>query len=211
MSFGGSVLSMITSLKNNANILPKRRTFRDRKRDYAYKLSESLKFKELPENELLVIKAKIKKKIRRERIIRMIIRLSILSLFLILSGFLIVDKYQNYINRQDKKERELKIIAEKKNQKQALLIENTILFYLNKGNTFLAKEDYYNAKDMYARALEYDNEDYQLLLAYTKAYIYDCVYNDIECDKAVDLLNGLKRKYGITIEVIDLMELYAGK
>jgi tetratricopeptide (TPR) repeat protein len=211
MSFGGSVLSMITSLKNNARILPKRRTFKERRKDYRYVLSESLKFKELGENELLDLKAKIKKKIRKEQRISTIIRLIVLFLLLIMAGFLISDQFRNYLNRHEEKKRELQIISEKKNQKQALLIENTILFYLNKGNAFLAKEDYYNAKDMYARALEYDTDDYQLLLGYTKAYIYDCVYNDIECDKAIDLLNGVKRKYGITLEIIDLMELLAKK
>lgn len=208
MSFGGSVFSMIISLKNNANILPKRKTFRDRRKDYNFRLGEALKYKELPKHELLELKAEIKRKIKKERLRSFFIRLSIIFIILIIAGFLMADRYKQYIKRQAKKEYEMQIILEKKQQDQALLKESCIVFYLNKGDAFFNQKDYFNAIEMYNRAMEYDAEDYRVLLACTKAYIYECVYYQRDCEKASDLLNDLKQKFGITIEIINLLEFY---
>lgn len=78
MGFGGSVLSMIQSIKYNASLRRKGNIFKDKHERYSINKRKLLEFKKVSDEELEVIKAKIRYRIRKRRIINT-------ALFLVLS------------------------------------------------------------------------------------------------------------------------------
>lgn len=66
MAGGGSIQSMITSIKNNRNLLKKNRTFIKNKKDLFKMSGGELEFKKLSKIKLEILKAKIRKKARKE-------------------------------------------------------------------------------------------------------------------------------------------------
>ncbi|MGD9993658.1 MAG: hypothetical protein AB7S69_10190 [Salinivirgaceae bacterium] len=174
MSFGGSVMAMITSLKNNAR--PKRR-YEDRFDTRKIHSKTPLKEKQISQQELEKIKTTIRSKLSHQSKTRLIA--SLIITFLVASVFIaglfflsgktkIIIKAAN----EDLKQKEL-IKEEERNQRLANLIE--------RGEFLLSEGDYESAKNVFNKAYIIDNKNKSTLLGTVKAYLLDCVQNDKEC------------------------------
>jgi len=208
MGFEGSVLAMINSLKNNEKLLAKRKTFRDRKNEYRYKIGTALKYKELPEVELQELKAKIRSKLKKQRRIKFIATSFIIGLLVYFTMIIFSGINDKSIAKQDREIRQRKEYLELQAKKDANRKEKRIIYYLNKGYSCLANSEYRDAKYYFYKAKCHDNSDYRVLLGYTKAYVYDCVYNEKECEGVVEILVKLQGQFGTNPEITDLFELY---
>lgn len=186
----GSINHMIVTLRNNRNLLPTKRSY-FKKQDYGaikneyYKaVGGSFNIKKASPEELLAIRKKIIKKRKRE-VHRFTILLCI-GLPLIVLGLYFT--FQNYSfgfpKSQQLEQIDLKNIKEEKH-----------LFYLNDGDVWLKKRDWYNAIFQYKNALKlYPNEfnaSYRLAIAYS----YRCQYEFEDCEVGKKLIEKLEGQF----------------
>lgn len=82
---------------------------------------------------------------------------------------------------------------------------------LNLGYKELNEQNYSFAKFHLHKAYLKDKENYDAYVAMTKAYIMDCLYNEVECVTANEYLDILKREFGETVEYEDLKLLLETK
>ncbi|MCF8380997.1 MAG: hypothetical protein K9H49_15590 [Bacteroidales bacterium] len=211
MSFGGTVLSMILSLKNNSNLLAKRKTYKELSKNYKYKPGDPLKYKELPEAELIVLKAKIKRDLTRQRRLFALKSLFLIVLILGTGGVILSYVNNNYIEKSKKNEKELRSILESRKYSLSDIDERGIEYYLNQGNYLLSNNQYVGAKYYFKKAYKYGPNDFFVLYANAKVYIYDCIYNDVECAEAIILLEYLEQHFGTNQDVKDLIKIYNEK
>ncbi|MBR8533933.1 hypothetical protein KDU71_00040 [Carboxylicivirga sediminis] len=211
MGFEGSVLAMINTLKNNKKLLARRKTFKDRRKEFSYKKGNPLKFKELPEKELNELKVRIKAKLKKERRIKttVIIVLMMLLVYLSITMFNIINN--RTIEKQTRELEQQRIYFEWQEKENAKRKEARIVYYLNKGYGNLSQGNYQDAKYFFYKAKQQDKSDYRVMIGYAKAYVYDCVFNDRECEYIDEILTNLKSKIGTSAEVLELIELYTEK
>lgn len=186
MSFGGSVAAMITSLKMNSR--PKRK-FKGRTVDVTNHLKNiALKFDDIPEVELKKIKLKIREEYRAERK-KKIVFSAILIMFLLLGFGVAFISFYNHTQDDISVHRKQKI----ENQK---LLKSKMLSYMALGDSSLVVEDYGLAKKYLGDAYLIDSENEQIFIVRTKAYIFDCLKNGVECSMCDYYVNQLRQKHG---------------
>jgi len=211
MGFEGSVLAMINTLKNNKKLLARRKTFKDRRKEFRYKKGEPLKFKELPANELNELKASIRAKLKKERRIK----LAVITALMMFLGYLSITMFNVVNNRTiEKQTRELEQHRSKielQQKEEAKRKEARIVYFLNRGYSNLSQDNFRDAKYYFYKARQQDKLDNRVMIGYAKAYVYDCVFNDRECDRVDEIVSNLKRNIGTTPEVIELIDLFAEK
>ena len=204
MSFAGSVLAMITSLKTNA-----------RKKHSALKLLKEnerlirggpkiLKFKKVSDKELEQIKNKIRennKKDRRKQII--ILTIIITPIIIVLSWFAFIS-FQK-INEQNKRD---SIIQQELLKRKEEKINEDFNFYLTDGYKWLNEEKYTGAKTQFNEALKLKPEDYHANIAFLKAYVYDCIKNNYDCMTTEKLIQELEKIYSEKKEFIEIKKYY---
>ncbi len=84
--FGGSVSSMITSLKSNKSLLNGRRSYKDISREYRNIKQKLSADRELNEKEIIEMREELRKKIisdRKHNLLRLIVALSIFLIFIV--------------------------------------------------------------------------------------------------------------------------------
>jgi hypothetical protein len=196
MGFGGSVLAMILTLKNNAR--PKRKAFeavKDFDKNQVH-WKTRLKFKTLPKDQLNDLKDKIREDARRKRYKQTIISVILFSTVLIFGIYFI----NNFIEKQNL------IIEANSEQKKNYNKDRSekYLYYLNDGYKWLGEEHYKNAKFQFNQANEIFPEDYRTKIALTTAFVYDCMATNTDCIKAQALLGRIEKEYPNEINVRDL-------
>ncbi|WP_461633150.1 hypothetical protein [Labilibaculum euxinus] len=207
MSFGGSVQAMIISIRNNAR--PKKNIFRSRKKDHVNLHSEesSLEYKTVSETELKQIKKKIRANALKENR-KLKIWVLIISIPILIGIYFIV---QNRIDNFHEEKRIEAIEKQKAIDEIELAKENKILYLLMDGTKWLNTGQYKNAKTQFYRAYKIEQEDYRINYANAKAYVLDCIENNVRCITAERMLKGLKEKYGDKAEILDLEQLLEQK
>jgi hypothetical protein len=202
MSFGGSVQAMIISIKNNAR--PKKNIFRSRNKDHVNQHSEesNLKYKTVSASKLNKIKDDIRKKAKQDRRRQSILALLIIIPIVVISSLTIRYKIQQYPAKKAKEDRKYELM---------ILTEKRTMRVLKEGSILLSKGDYENAKKVYLLGCTINPEDYRINYANAKAYVLDCIENEIGCDTATRMVNGMKKKHGDKYEILHLELLLSQK
>jgi hypothetical protein len=200
MSFGGTVLAMIISLRNNAR--PKRKAFEDIK-DFERRIkfsNDPLKFNEASKEDLEKIKQKIridaKKYNRRLVIINVVFGLFFLAFlfFYLMKLSQITEDERNRVRNIE--EKELRILNDKYN------------FLINDGYEWIENGNYHNAKYQFKEASKIKPDEFTSIIATLRAYVFDCIENNVKCRTAEHLLTKCLTDYPEDIEVLELARLF---
>jgi Tfp pilus assembly protein PilF len=201
--WGGSVLGMIISLKNNAR--PRKKPFEALKEEYKQTLHKhyGLQYKEVSRDELAKIKVKIQEKFRKEERVRY---LKISLFVLIICGFIFfLFSYQmkrnSVINTQNKEVRKI----------NAMTPAEQFEKYINDGYQLMKEENYNGAKYLFLSALNLDPDDYKANPGLTEVYIKNCISKETDCTDAENYLSGSLKRFGQTKELIVLEKLLYSK
>ncbi len=203
MSFGGSVLAMITTLKNNAR--PRKKVF-EYKKDHNTSLQHhyELKYKTVSAEKLEAIKSKIRQQADKEERQKM---LKIMGFLLLFSAVAIIGSV-TYLKNVESHNKQVvfnqKMNHEHQRVAQKALAADDFEYYLNYGYRCLEKADYYYAKISFAQARSLDTHNYEANLGLLKAYVKDCTQNQVKCEHAHKLLRYNISKFGLTEGLIDI-------
>jgi hypothetical protein len=204
MSFGGSVLAMILSLKNNAS--PRHKVFdyvKDKKR--TFKRRAPLHYKKVSQKELNLIKAKIRKQSNREDN-QQFLKL-MLAMFVIAGLLLVGTIYHNNTvdtkNTQIVRARQEHLLHQKADK--IAYNSNNLKYFLDKGQKYLDNGDYRYAKILFATARSIDLDNYEANLGYVRTYVSDCNESINSCETTRRLLTTIIEKFGETEELIELI------
>lgn len=205
LPWGGSILGMIISLKNNAR--PKRTPFKDRKdKDrLKYKTHRSLKYKKVSEERLKVINARYKKAIEKDnsRILFVIIPIVIIIGGIALFGTI---RYTN-----SAKEKSSRILAERKKSSQNKAdysLTDKYIYLMNSGKRYLSKQHYSYAKHQFSEAITIKPNSFNANLGLTASLVYDCKKNNIACEAAEEFLIKTLGKFGRKKQLVELEKVY---
>jgi len=204
MSFAGSVQAMIISLKNNA-----------RKKHRAQKLlkenerlisgsKKKLKFKQVSDKEIEQIKTKIQAVQKKERKKQIIVLTTIITPILFVLIWFAIISFQK-INEQNKRD---KIFQQELLKKQEEKINQDYNFYLNDGYIWFNEEKYRGAKTQFNEALKLKPKNYQASIALLKAYVYDCLKNNHDCQTTEKLLLEFEKTYSGEKDFIEIKKYY---
>lgn len=206
MSFGGSVLAMIITLKNNARHRRKAFEYSDEK-SKSIRTHLKLSYKSVSSEKLASIKKKIRKesdKEDRRSLFRTMAVLALLSILLVGS----TTYYFYYLQEKNSALYAKQELQRKNARKDAIASsQKDVNYFLANGKHYLGKSDYNRAKQLYTKAFELEPEDHDVLRGLTAAYIYDCQFNNIGCQSAKRLLNLYYDTYGETDDYRELQEL----
>lgn len=211
LPWGGSVLAMIISLKNNAR--PKRRPFKEKlERDrLVYKSHYALKFKKVSKGKLELINAKYRKSIEREDTRKLIIVSAIMAFFSV--AFLIGGiKYNNYVKTEN-----AKYAAQRRNNNKIREAAKTAApdekfdYLFSSAKNYLSKQHYSYAKYQFHEALLIKPNDYNANLGLVASYVYACLQYDVDCSKAEGYLIQALGKFGRKKQLVKLEEAFYRK
>ena len=188
MSFGGSVLAMIQSLRANAR--PKHRVYDalEKAEERRFGVNKKLWSKSVSPEELARIKAKFKKKITTEQH-----RSTIITIFsvIILIPLILFTGFEFFFNAGQKQEQARQtVLAEEK------IDLEQINYLLNSGYEWLNKKHYKNARFQFNRVLELQPENKTAKYGMAASYVYQCEIDSSGCDEAEKLLNAYIEDYG---------------
>lgn len=188
MGAGGFIQMMVDSLK--ANNRPKKHIFNNGKKKIvtSEQLKKPLVKKTISEEDLLIIKKRIRFKAFLANRKRLIYRLSTLVLLLILFLVLSFRFYENNKNRQTEIANQTKHSTRKDFVKRQKLIIQ--------GHQLINMGDYYAAKGKFYEAAAIDPNDYLLQLGIVTCDIRLCYSNNKYCTKAISGLRKLVEEYG---------------
>ena len=200
MSFGGSVLGMIISIRNNSMAKIRVSKLLKENQRLISGLKGDLHFKEISEEEIKEIKQEIKKRARLQRNIRILISIPLILVLVAISVL---------VWKGMKKEMHLEEILQVEQQKiDAQRKYDKYMSEMNIGYDFLAKEQYIAAKFNFDNASQLRPDDYRTRVAISTAFMYDCIKNKVKCDTVNTLLMDLDAKFNGKREVNDLLEYY---
>ena len=177
MSFGGSVLGMIQSLKANKALLGKRYTIYDARKDFSI-AAKGLKIsnqKATPE-QIRNIKDVIRKQ-KRVADIRLTIALSIIFPLIIFGAY----QFSTML-RSDVKHANM-VVKNRSIEKYK--------FHINDGDKMISEGKWNNAIFQYTRASEIFPNEYDAQYRLALAYTYKCKYTNDACGKSDSLVNRL--------------------
>lgn len=175
MSFGGSVLQMIQTIKYNNSLLRKESAFTQLKKYEERKLNYKLKFvdKKISPFELERIKEQIRKDFLSERK-----RNNIIIVTVLVSVFVVLGWSVNYLFfTPTPKVVTIDIEAEQELNKK-------FHFYINDGYSRLKKNEFHNAIYQFELATKTRPNDFKANLGLTLALLKKCTITKEDCDKA---------------------------
>ncbi len=193
MAGGGSIQNMLNTLKNNKNLLPKRKSFFKRDLNYfelrKYYQESPLYFsnKKITKEELLLIRNKIREDRKRSKIL---VFTTFLSVFVVFSVVLVL-LVQNLDFSVKKFVRNSHSGIPSKSFKNQDLYSDRMsdgINRLNEGKWFLAIGNF-----QAALADKPNDKEAEYLLS--KSYVFYCFEENNSCDKANTLLNEMLIKY----------------
>lgn len=190
MSFGGSVLAMIQSLRANAR--PKHHAFQGWKKAEARQFHSNIKpkYKEISPEKLQQIIKSNKKKIDREQQRSLFIKLFVLIVLLLLAAFTV---FQFFFNTSQINHHPYQPSLE---NEEILSDTEQINYLLNSGYEWLNKNHYKNARFQFNRVLESQPENKTAYYGLTASYVYECKIDRTGCEKARQLLGTYISKFG---------------
>lgn len=188
MSFGGSVLAMIQSLRANAR--PKHSVYDswEKAENRRFGVNKKLWSKSVSPEELDRIKTKFRKKIESEQ--RRSTMLVIFSVVIIIPLIVFVGFNFFYKASQQASENYLK------NTEETVSVTEQINSLLNSGYEWLDKNHYKNARFQFNRVLEIQPGNQSATYGLVATFVYECKIAKTNCDKAEELMTAYSLKYG---------------
>lgn len=211
MSFGGSVLAMIMSIKDNARLKTNVHEKWKTDKNYRYRKHKSLEFKKVSKEELAVIIAKNRKKAKRERLTQTILTISLFVSILYIGSKFFTNKGENIIEAIQRRKQEQIDAFNRKKELERRKEEEQLLFLLNDGYKWLNKRHYKNAQKQFYKAYEFKPNDFRVKLANATVYVYQCIETQKNCHIAERLLLELKDDFSNKTEVKELVKYYEVK
>ncbi|WP_319501211.1 hypothetical protein [uncultured Draconibacterium sp.] len=190
MSFGGSVLAMIQSLRANAR--PKHHAYQkwEEGDKRIFKNKYKLVSKQVSPEELTRLKTKYRKEIEKDQ--KRTLALTIFSLVIIIPlitfgifqfFFSISQKnYHPYVSEEEKQRTEI--------------TTGQINYLLDSGYEWLNKSHYKNARFQFNRVLKINPQNKYALFGMAASYVYECQKEHTNCEKAKELLQDYISKFG---------------
>lgn len=202
MSFGGSVQAMQTILRNNKlllrkkNFFKKERTFLSIRQEYIRAIPGPYHFKQATKEDLKRIREEVIKN-RKKDALKEWTWTGTVVLFLLAFSVYIFISIGNYlfptptpeINSYD----QIQIQKEK---------QERFTFFVQSGDEWMQDLEYGNAVFQYQHALELYPNRSEIKLKLAEAMTYQCYYDGIDCEKAIDYIHTLQ----LTIEDSKLLD-----
>jgi hypothetical protein len=183
MGWGGSVQAMITSLRNNKNLLPKRKSLyeKDKRKNINYSISEGLNCDIVAtEEQLLEIRTRIQKRNKRKKILN--------SLIITISVMVVL--YLSYLNSQKE------VLIQSPEIETIINEQEVYLNYIKYGDTWVEDKKWKAAIYSYQKAVDLAPDDYYAQYRLALAFSYHCAYEKFNCEEGIQLLNELITKFG---------------
>jgi len=183
---GGSIQGMITSLRNNKELLrskrffSKERTFLSIKKEYLKAAGGKIAFKNASQNDILKIREKIVKARKKESAILFLVSL-IIILFIFYCGFRIIE--YDYIVEEKQR---LATFKEK---------ETEFLLLIEQGDEWFIKARWHNSIFNYRKAKNLFPNNYEINYRLVYAYSLQCENDFKNCHLAKALLDQLLIKF----------------
>lgn len=199
MSSAGHVFAMLSTLRNNSRQLKKHfKGLPEHYEKYKFARAKSFNGKKISAEKLRAIKLQIQQESITDR--RRNIALSIIIfLFVSLGTYLVVktigQETAEFINKKQQGAYENKSPDEK------------FIELMTNGKQKAARGNYKSAKIYYKEAYDI-NPNYQAHHSLTRAYVYDCIENNIDCEQAEYWLNKSISTFGDLYEFRRLKELF---
>ncbi len=188
MSFGGSVLAMIQSLRANAR--PKHKAYQDwtKTENRRYSNNPQVFFKKVSAEKMAEIKAKNREETEREqRRSYWKVTLSLLLIVPVVTLVLFEFFFQpDRINRNPSSPKTA----------EATLSAEQIDYLLTSGYSWLNKNHYKNARFQFERVLEVQPRNKIAVYGMAASFVYECNKDRQQCDEAQKRLDEYIRKYG---------------
>jgi len=186
----GSINHMIVTLRNNRNLLPvKRSYFKNKdytnvKNEYYKAAGDSFDIKKATPEQLKFVRETIINKRKREA--RNFVILLWVGIPLICFGLFKTFQHFSFGFPQINEATEL---SNEKNN------EEKYLFYLEDGDQWLSKRNYYNAVFQYKKAVELFPNDFDANYRLALGYSYRCQYNFEDCRVGKELIDKLEKQF----------------
>lgn len=204
----GSVLHMITTLRNNRNLLRKSNIFKRKKHyfevnkeDYFAGSKRRIEVKPISAEELEKIRVKTKTENRRTTILSLsfsLVTITILALVTILIVKHLVKSQKEY-ELEQKRIIEAQRIAESEEKRKEYS------FYIHDGDSWLNKKNYRNAIFQYNMALITDFNNYEAKKRLMLVYSLQCTHENIGCEYSIYQLEQLISQYPNDMELYELI------
>src|SRR5690554_227695 len=187
----GSLNHMIITLRNNKNLLSKKRSYfkpsnyQTLKNEYYNTVGNAFNIQKATPEQLHSIRQKIIENRKKEW--RKLILLFSVLLPLICFGLYAL--FANFSFGFPKNEMEVnnEIVEDKSAEKY--------LFYIEDGDRWVARKNYSNAIFQYQKALELHPNNFDATYRLALGYSYRCQYNFEDCDVGMRLISGLERQF----------------
>lgn len=186
----GSINHMIVTLRNNRNLLPTKRSyFKNRdystlKNEYYNAVGGAFNLKKANPEQLLAIRKKIIKKRKKEARVFLLLLCVCLPLIVLVLYFSFHNFRFGFPNVKTAQE-----ISIENND------EEKYMFYLEDGDTWLQKRNYYNAVFQYKKAVALYPSDFEANYRLALGYSYQCQYDFENCDKGMKLVSILEKEF----------------
>jgi len=188
MSFGGTVLAMIQSLKLNAR--PKHKAFQDWKKadDRIIHTGRKVFLKSVSTEELAQVKEKIRTKSKAEQK-RSFIKIVLIIVVLVpVLGFItyqvLFTSFHTTINPY------------KSTSENPVNTTEQVTYLLNSGYEWLNKNHYRNARFQFKRVLEIQPNNKTASYGLVATYVYECKLDNSNCEEAKTMLEAYILKNG---------------
>lgn len=201
----GSINHMIVTLRNNKNLLPTKRSlfrpnrYRSIKNEYYNAVGEAFDIKKSTPEQLQKIRNTIvrkrKKKARRLGLVICIV------LPLICIG--VYKAFHNFSFGFPKLEQQITKINTEKSKKESYM------FFINNGDEWLSKRNFYNAAFQYKKALQLFPSDFEANYRLALAYSYRCQYDFEDCEIGMKLTRKLEEQFPSNSDIKKIMAIYA--
>jgi len=187
----GSIQSMITSLRNNRNLLRKKsmfkrgRTFLSTRKEY-YKTAKgkNIELKKASKEELQLIRNKIIKQRKVERII---------TLSIVIALFVAVIMVVFYFSHKQNIEKIKEVEIEKENYLHENINEYSYL--IEEGDNWIDKKNWNNAIYRYKQAVELFPNEFEASYRLALTYSYSCIFENENCEIGETLTARLIKYY----------------
>lgn len=185
--FGGIIQSMRSTLRDNRNLTPKSGRKKKLKLGTSSVQNSAIQSPQASEELLTKIKFKAKRKATRERLILLVV--------LLVAAILVFFFMQNILKQQDTQTTIINNRAIDKARLQILDQQKTYLFYINDAQEWMEHQNYKNAIQQYANALDIFPNSPEVELRLLNAYILNCIATGEACRHAKEYLLDLSMKY----------------
>lgn len=186
----GSINHMIVTLRNNKKLLPAKRSFFKNKdystikNEYYNVVGDAFNIKEANPEQLLAIRKKIIKKRKREA--RTFLFLLCIGIPLIVLG--LYYSFHNYRFGFPNVKTAQEVSLENNDEEE-------YMFFLEDGDAWLQKRNYYNAVFQYKKAVALYPSDFEANYRLALGYSYQCQYDFENCDKGMQLILKLEKEF----------------